>query len=186
MSSQEILVRELESTAITIEWPISRVPEERLLTEPPHSEHKNSERGFKRFFGRWPAYRLFYHLAHYEEFYALPAMRYWLGDPHPDVDIMFPDFAFERSRWENEIKKEPDVEALSRRFRSLREEQIEVTRTIPSDMWKEKKMCTALGTVSAEVVVTKTVEHTLVYGKTILRKALYWDRDLVWLDSQGS
>jgi len=184
MNSQEILVRELESTAITIEWAISRVPEERLLIEPPHSAHKNSERGFRRFFGRWPAYRHLFHLAHYEEFYALPAMRHWLGGPHPDVDIMFPDFSFEESRWENEIKKEPDVEAVSRRFRSLREEQIEVTKTIPSDMWKEEKVRTGLGMVSAEVVVTKTIEHTLVHGKTILRNALYWDRALAWLDAR--
>ena len=52
MSSQEILVRELESTGRTIEWAISCVPEDRLLTEPPHGNHPKSGQGFRTFFGR--------------------------------------------------------------------------------------------------------------------------------------
>ena len=185
MSSQVILTHELESTARTIEWAISCVPGSRLLTVPPHGTHPNSDRGFKTFFGKWPAYRHLFHLVYYEEFYALPTMRHWLGGPHPEVDLMFPDMAQEAARWEDETKKEANVGALLQRFRSLREEQIEVTRSIPAEDWKEEKVSTALGKVSAEVVVTKTIEHTLVHGKTILRNALYWDRALEWLDSGG-
>ena len=185
MSSQEILVRELESTARTIEWAISCVPEGRLLTEPPHRTHPNSGQGFRTFFGRWPAYRHLFHVVHYEEFYALPTMRHWLGGPHPKLDLMFPDMEQEASRWEREKKKGTNVGALLQRFRSAREEQIEVARSILPEDWKEEKVSTALGKVSAEVVVTKTIEHTLVHGRRILRNALYWDRALEWLDSRG-
>jgi hypothetical protein len=185
MNSQEILARELESTARTIEWAISCVPEARLLTEPPHRTHPKSDQGFKTFFGKWPAYRHLFHLVRYEESYALPTMRHWLGGPHPRVDLMFPDMAQEASRWESEKGKGADLGALLQRFGLLREEQIEATRSIPPEHWKDEKVSTALGRVSAEVVVTKTIEHTLVHGKSILRNALYWDRALEWLDSRG-
>jgi hypothetical protein len=185
MKSRQFLVRELESTAGTIEWAISCVPEARLLTEPPHGTHRNSDQGFKTFFGKWPAYRHLFHLAYYEEFYALPTMRHWLDGPHPTVDLMFPNMAQEAARWETEKMKGTDVEALMQRFHSLRKEQIEVMRSIPAEDWKEEKVSTALGKVSAEVVVTKTIEHTLVHGRRILRNALYWDRALEWLDSRG-
>jgi hypothetical protein len=184
MNSKELLVRELESTARTIQWAISLVPEDRLLEEPPHREHPNSDQGFKTFFGRWAAYRHLFHLVRYEKFYALPTMRHWLGDPHPTVDLMFPDMRQEESLWGAQKKTGIDLARLSDKFRSGREEQIEVTRSIPSELWRQELVSTGLGMVSAEVVVTKTIEHTLVHGKTILRNALYWDRALSWLDSK--
>jgi hypothetical protein len=185
MSSQELLARELESTARTIEWAISCVPEGRLLTDPPHGKHPKSGQGFKTFFRKWPAYRHLFHLVRYEELYALPTMRHWLGGPHPTMDLMFPDMEQEQSQWEREKKKGANLGALLQRFRSVREEEIEVTRSISAEDWKEEKVSTALGKVSAQEVVTKTIEHTLVHGKTILRNALYWDRALEWLDSRG-
>jgi hypothetical protein len=98
---------------------------------------------------------------------------------------MFPNMAQEAARWESEKTKGADLKVLLQRFRSLRQEQIEVTRSIPAEDWQEEKVSTALGKVSAEVVVTKTIEHTLVHGRRILRNALYWDRALEWLDSRG-
>ena len=184
MSSKETLVEELETTAKTLEWAISLVPEDRLVIEPPHGEHPKSDHGFRTYFGKWSAYRHLFHLVHYEEFYALPTLKHWLGDPSPMVDLMFPDMEQEESLWKREKRKGPNLAALLQRFRSIRREQIEVTRSIPSDKWSEEKVGTALGKVSADVVVTKTIEHTLVHGKTILRNALYWDRALKWLDSR--
>jgi hypothetical protein len=184
MNSKGLLVGELEATAKTIQWAISRVPESRLLKEPPHGDHPKSDQGFKTFFGKWSAYRHLYHLTHYEEFYALPTMRHWLGDPLPIVDLMFPDMEQEETRWGTEKEKGADLAALLQKFRSVREEQIDVTRSIPLDVWREEKVSTKLGKVSAESVVTKTIEHTLVHGKTILRNALYWDRALEWLNSR--
>ncbi|KPJ58906.1 MAG: hypothetical protein AMJ46_13335 [Latescibacteria bacterium DG_63] len=184
MNSKEFLAGELEATAKTIRWAISLVPEGRLLTEPPHGRHPKSDQGFKTYFGEWAAYRHLFHLVLYEQFYALPTMRHWLGDPHPEVDLMFPDMEQEESRWKNEKQKGADLEALLQRFRLVREEQVEVTRSIPLEGWREEKVSTKLGKVSAEVVVSKTIEHTLVHGKTILRNALYWDRALEWLDSR--
>jgi len=185
MNSKELLVRELNTTAKTIEWAISCVPASRLLKEPPHDKHAKFDHGFKTYFGRWSAYRHLFHLAHYEEFYALPTMRHWLGDPCPKVDLMFPEMEQEETRWKSESEKSADLAALLQRFSSMREEQIEVTRSIAQEVWREERVSTQLGMVSAEVVVMKTIEHTLVHGKAILRNALYWDRALEWLDSRG-
>ncbi len=184
MSSRETLVDQLEATAKTLEWAVSLVPERRLVIEPPHGDHPKSDRGFKTYFGRWSAYRHLFHLVHYEAAYALPTMKHWLGGPPPNVDLMFPDMDQEESLWGREKKKGYDLCRLIERFRSTRKEQIAVTRSIPAAQWSEEKVSTTLGSVSAEVVVTKTIEHTLVHGKTILRNALYWDRALEWLDSR--
>jgi hypothetical protein len=185
MNSKEVLVEQLEATANTLHWAISCVPVDRLLKEPPHGEHPRSDQGFRTYFGKWSAYRHLFHLVHYEESYALPTMRHWLGGPLPEVDLMFPDLDQEESLWKREKKKAPNLAALLQRFYSIRKEQIEVTRSIPLEDWTEESVSTALGKVSAEVVVMKTIEHTLVHGKTILRNALYWARALEWLDSRG-
>jgi hypothetical protein len=185
MNSREILAEQLEATAKTVQWAISLVPEARLMVESPHGEHPRSDRGFRTYFGKWPAYRHLFHLVHYEGSYALPTMKHWLGAPPPKGDLMFPDMDQEEMLWEREKEKGPNLGALQQRFRSLRKAQIEVTRSIPVEAWCQEKVSTGLGKVSAELVVTKTIEHTLVHGKTILRNALYWDRALEWLDSQN-
>jgi hypothetical protein len=185
MNPKEFLAGELEATARTTEWAISLVPKHRLLATPPHGDHPNSDQGFKNYFGKWPAYRHLFHTVYYEHNYALPTMRHWLGDPPVDVDIMFPDMKREELQWESEVKRGPELTALLRRFRSVREDQIEATQSIPLELWREEKVDTGLGKISAELLVTKTIEHTLVHGKTILRNALYWERALEWLDSVG-
>jgi hypothetical protein len=184
MTSKEVVARELESTANTIRWAITLVPENRLMIPPPHGEHPKSAQGFRTYFGKWPAYRHLFHLVHYEEAYALPTMRHWLGDAAPEVDLMFPNMEQEESLWKSEEKKGPDLPALLEDFRSVRKKQLEVLQSIPVEGWRKEKVQTQLGKVSAEVVVTKTIEHTLVHGKTILRISLYWDRALEWLDSR--
>lgn len=184
MSSKDVLVAQLEATAKTLQWAISLVPDDRLALEPTHGELPNSGQGFRTYFGSWSAYRHLFHLVHYEQSYALPTMKHWLGDPLPKVDLMFPDMDLEESLWEREKTNEPNLAVLLHRFRSIRKEQIAVTRSIPVEDWAKEKVSTGLGKVSAELVVTKTIEHTLVHGKTILRNALYWDRALNRLDSR--
>jgi hypothetical protein len=91
MNSKELPVGDLETTAKTIQRAISLVPESRPLKERPHREHPKSDQGFKTFFGKWSAYRHLSHLANYEELYAFPTMRHWLGPPLSEIDPMFPD-----------------------------------------------------------------------------------------------
>jgi hypothetical protein len=184
MNSKETLVEQLEATAKTLQWAVSLVPEGRLVVEPPHGKHPRSDQGFRTYFGNWSAYRHLFHLVHYEGSYALPTMKHWLGHPPPKVDLMFPDMDQEELLWAREKKKGPNLATLLQEFRSIRKAQIEVTRSIPAEVWCQERVSTGLGKVSAEVVVTKTIEHTLVHGKTILRNALYWDRALEWLDSK--
>lgn len=131
MSSKELLVSQLSGTAKVIEWAISQVPQDRLLEAPPHGDHLKSAQGFKTYFGQWSAYRLLFHLVHYEEFYALPTMKYWLGEPHPNGDLMIPDSEEEQEAWARELEAGAELPALLERFRILRDGQVEVLRNIP-------------------------------------------------------
>ena len=184
MSSKEFLAAQLSGTAKVIEWAISQVPQGRLLEAPPHGDHPKSAHGFKTYFGQWSAYRLLFHLVNYEENYALPTMRYWLGESHPNGDLMIPDSEEEQEAWARELEAGAELSALLARFRVLRDEQVEVLRNIPDEEWAIEKLETEFGPVSAEFAVVKTIQHTLEHGNDILKNALYWDRALEWLDSR--
>ena len=90
MDLKEPLASQLRSTAEIIEWAVSQVPQDRLLETPPHGQRPKSDQGLKTYFGQWSAYRLIFHLVHYEEWYALPTMRHYLGEPAPSGDLMMP------------------------------------------------------------------------------------------------
>jgi len=111
-------------------------------------------------------------------------MKHWLGEPHPDVDIIFPNMEIEEAEWETEVEKGVNLPSLLKRFHSVRNKQIEVVNSIRDEHWTEERVRTAFGKVSAVFTVTKTIQHTLEHGNTILRNALYWDRALNWLNQQ--
>lgn len=185
MGSKELLRERLKETARIIEWTILKILQERILEAPPHGRHPHSDKGFKTYFGDWSAYRLLFHLVFYEEVYALPTMRHWLGEPHPEVDLVFPNFDLEQAAWHEGLERGPDLPSLLEKFRAVREKQIRVLEEIPEEEWDREKVDTGLGRVSVDFVVTKTIQHTLEHGDTLLRNALYWERALDWLDSQG-
>jgi len=184
MSSKEILAAQLSGSATVIEWAISQVPQARLFEAPPHGHHRKSAHGFETYFGRWSAGRLLFHLVHYEENYALPTMRHWLGEPHPTGDLMIPDAEEEQAAWARELEAGPELSALLDRFLIVRGEQLEVLHKIPDGELTVEKVETEFGPVSAAFAVAKTVQHTLEHGNEILKNALYWDRALAWLDSR--
>lgn len=184
MISRDFLAKQLEATAQAIEWAITLVPNDRLLEVSPHRSHPKARGGLKDYFGQWSAYRLLFHLVHYEELYALPTMKHWLGEPHPSVDIVSPDPESEEEAWEQELRKGVNSQALLGRFHSARSRQIEVVSSIEDEYWSEEKVTTEFGKVSAEFTVSKTIQHTLEHGNMILRNALYWNRALEWLDQQ--
>jgi len=185
VGSKELLRERLEETTRIIEWAILKIPQERILEAPPHGRHPHSDKGFKTYFGDWSAYRLLFHLIFYEEVYALPTMRHWLGEPHPEVDLIFPNFDLEEAAWHEELERGPDLPALMERFRAVRQEQIRALERIPEGEWDRERVDTGLGRVSADFVVTKTIQHTLEHGDTLLRNVLYWERALDWLESQA-
>ncbi|MFQ6088364.1 MAG: DinB family protein [Candidatus Methanofastidiosia archaeon] len=184
MKSKDFLAKQLKETAKIIEWAINLVPKDRLLEVAPHYNHPKASDTMKRYFGLWSAYRLLFHLTHYEEFYALPTMKHWLGESHPKVDIISPNTEFEKEAWRKELKRGVNLKALLERFHSVRSRQIKVLNSIQDEHWTEERVKTDFGMVSAEFTVTKTIQHTLEHGNKILRNALYWDRALEWLNEQ--
>lgn len=184
MGSKDFLAKQLEETAKIIEWAIKLVPENWLLEIAPHKDHPKALEGMKRYFGLWSAYRLLFHLTFYEENYALPTMKHYLGGSHPDVDIIFPRMEMEEKEFEKEVKKGINLLLLIKRYHSIRKEQIEVLNKIKDEDWTEDKVKTGFGRVSAEFTASKTIQHTLEHGDSILRNALYWERSLDWLDKQ--
>jgi hypothetical protein len=185
MFSKNTLEQQLKGTITLIDWSIALVLVERLLDAPPHGEHPKADPRFSNYFGQWSAYRLLFHLVHYESTIALPAMMHWLGDPAPIFDLMDPNRELEKTAWNEELEQGPDLTNLLDRFHTCRQEQIVVLRAIPDKQWGVEKLNTMLGKVSAAMVVSKTIQHTLEHGSDILKNALYWDRALEWLESRG-
>ncbi len=186
MDPKEFFARQLVETADAVEWAIAQIPAERLLLSPPHGNHPNSNRGFKTYFGEWSAYRLLFHLVYYEWAYALPAMKACAGEIDLHADIVFPESDEEDEMWRQECERGPDLPALLKKYRSLRQEQITVLRAIPEAGWNRESVRTGLGIVSPAFVVAKTLQHTFEHGNAILRNALFWEKALQWLDSPES
>jgi len=43
-------------------------------------------------------------------------MRHWLGEPHPEVDLIFPNFDLEQAAWHEGLERGPDLPALLEKF----------------------------------------------------------------------
>jgi hypothetical protein len=184
MSSKSELGFRLLETENIIKWAISKIPSDRLLEHPPHGQHPHSDRGFKTYFGEWPALRHLFHLVHYEETYAIPAMQYYMGGPHPSGDLIFPQQRLEEISWQESVAHDVNATFLLRRLQELRDLQHQLLQLIPEEEWESEKIITGLGKVSAEFVVSKTVQHTIEHANELLKNALYWERALEWLDRQ--
>jgi uncharacterized damage-inducible protein DinB len=178
MNSKVFLAKQLGETAQIIDWAIRLVPEDRLLEIPPHSTHPKADENMQRYFGLWSAYRLMFHLVHYEENWALPGLKYMLGESI----LAKKDIPNEKEMWDKELVKGVDLNLLLKRFHSVREKQIEVLSKMSDEIWLEKKMNTYWGEVTAEFSVSKTIQHTLEHGNKLTRIAIHWDRLLEYLD----
>ncbi|MBK5112548.1 MAG: DinB family protein [Candidatus Heimdallarchaeota archaeon] len=178
MNSKILLAKQLGETANIIEWAINLVPEDRLLEIPPHSIHPKSDETLKKYFGLWSAYRLMFHLVHYEENWALPGLKHWLGESIPPKNEM-PN---EEMMWEKELQKVVDLNLLLKRFHLVRGKQVEAINKMTNDIWTEKKMNTYWGEATAEFSVSKTIQHTFEHGNKIMRIGIHWDRLLNYLN----
>ncbi|MGC9778340.1 MAG: DinB family protein [Candidatus Heimdallarchaeota archaeon] len=180
ISSKNFLAKQLEETAQILDWAMKLVPEERLLEIPPHSSHSKASEDVKRYFGSWSAYRIFFHLIHYEENVALPNMLLWL-DKSQHIERKC---GGETKAYQEALEKRIDLETLLDSFHKVRKKQIDVINNIPDKLWIEKKPNTNWGNVTVEFIVTKSIQHTLEHGNKILRNVLFWDSHLRQLDSK--
>ena len=179
VNSKNFLAKQLEETAKIIDWAIKLVPKKRLLEIPPHSTHPNASNDVKRYFGSWSAYRIFFHLIHYEETAALPNITLWL-----DKSQQIERCGGETEAYQEALEKRVDLETLLDRFNNIRKKQIDAINNIPDIKWTEKKPNTNWGNVSVEFIVTKSIQHTLEHGNKILRNVLFWDSYLERLESK--
>lgn len=142
---------QLAAGAETVIWALAQVPRARWQQQPP--------------FGGWSPARHLFHLLYYEETRALPIMRLWQGGSMP------PDLpAGEEIAW----GRAAGVEALVEAFRAVRQEQIVVASELADADWTLPRL-TPWGQKNLRWVVTKTTQHTLDHGNSLLQMALFWD-----------
>ncbi len=185
MISKIKLVELLGTSLKSIDYTLSLIPKERFLLPPPHGKHPNAEKGFKTYFGEWSAARQLFHIVFYERNYAVPAMEHWLGEPHPQFDLIFPDPGMEDIFWANTVPDELSALSLIQKLRSVRSEEILITEAVPETDFMDERLLTRLGKLSFVSIVMKTIQHTFEHGSELLKNALLWNGVLEWLDKQG-
>ncbi|NHJ48019.1 MAG: DinB family protein [Asgard group archaeon] len=171
ISSKDFLAKQLEETAQIIDWAMKLIPDDRLLEDPPHFTHPNASEDVKKYFGSWSAYRILFHLLHYEENSALPNIVLWLDESeHLDRRC-----GGESKAYKEVLENRTNLKELLDRFQEVRKKQIKAINKISNKMWTEKKPNTNWGNVTVEFIVTKSIQHTLEHGNKILRNVLFWD-----------
>ena len=146
---------QLRSTLDGFTWAVQQLPVERLYATPPAP------------LGEWSAAQHVFHLLEYEENLALPSMHQWLGAP---LVIRYESLDDAAS---------PSIEELLSRFKSVRQEEIELLPKFSQAAWELKQKTTFWGDVSLRWLVSKTYQHTLEHTHDILRLSLFWDRIIV-------
>ena len=177
-NSREFLAKQLESTAEIIEWTIFLFDKDRLKESPPHENHPKASAEVKTYFGQWSALRVLFHLVFYEEISVLPIMKRCLSESKVTPSEGSND---EEEEWIDGVK----LTELLERFRKVRREQIAIIKATSKEEWNNNKIdYYSHGKVSISWLVAKTIQHTLDHGDKLLRKALYWDDMLNWLNEQ--
>lgn len=179
-NSKDFLARQLEETVQIIDWAMKSVPDERLLENPPHFTHPEASDNVKKYFGSWSAYRILFHLLHYEESAALPNLALWLDES----ERMKRSCGGEKKAYEEAMMNELSLQTLLDRFHVVRKKQIDVLNRITKAQWTEKRSNTNWGNVTIEFIITKSIQHTLEHGNKILRNVLFWDSHLRRLNSK--
>jgi hypothetical protein len=145
---------QLQSTADGFVWAVQQVAENRLYLQPETPV-----------LGEWSAARHAYHMLHYEQTYAIPSMRQWLGGPVPDAAGVNEDAA-----WQEEHK----LAEVLRKFRVIRAQQIAMLTQFEDTTWEELHE-TFWQQQSLRWVLSKTIQHTAEHTHDVLSIALFWD-----------
>jgi hypothetical protein len=145
----------LQASADGFVWGAEQVPEARRIMQPPDG------------LGEWTVARHVFHMLYYEQAFALPGMRQWLGEARPSMDDVNEDAA-----WVN--RQTESVESLLVEFRKVRAEQIALIQEFDDDLWGTTRQ-TVWGTVTLLWVVSKTYQHTAEHTSDVMRIGLFWD-----------
>jgi hypothetical protein len=149
---------QLKASGDGLVWAFTQIDRVRQYHLPPDEEYM----------GLWSPARHVWHVTEYERYVALPSMRQWLNGSKPTDDAWNDD----DTAWSAVKDCKPDE--LIAAFRTVRDEQITFLDQLESIDWTTERE-TIWEYQPLWKVVTKTYQHTLEHGDTLLRMALWWD-----------
>jgi hypothetical protein len=154
---------QLQASARGFIWGTQRVPPERRFLQPPEG------------LGEWSAARHIFHMVFYEQKYALPGMKQWLGEQRPSLEGVSEDVAWAEGK--------DNVEVLIAEFKQVRNDQVALLPMLDDSAWNMS--CeTNWGLKTLAWVVSKTYQHTAEHTSDIMQIALFWDDVEEWKKSK--
>lgn len=120
-----------------------------------------------KYLGDWPPLRHMWHVTEYERCIVLPSMQQWLGGDMPSEAAWIDDDA----AWS--LAQHRASEDFISAFQAVRYEQISLLDHLESVDWATTHQ-TLWGVKPLLMVVTKTYQHTLEHGDTLLKMGLWW------------
>jgi hypothetical protein len=119
------------------------------------------------YMGTWSPRRLLWHVTEYERCLAVPSMRQWLNGSIPGEDAWLDDDA----TWST-VQDRTSGE-LTENFRAVHHAHMLLVDQLADIDWAALHE-TIWGSKSLAWVVTKTYQHRLEHGDTLLRMSLRW------------
>lgn len=159
MQLSEWFDKQIQASAEGLIWSVEQVPAARHFRQPPPN------------LGQWSMARHLFHLVDYEQKFALPLMRQWLGEAAPV-------FAYdEEDVWQR--VQVATIAPLVAQFCAVRNEQLALLPLFKERTWYEERQTFAEDESATLLwVVTKTYQHTAAHTNDVLRMALFWEISL--------
>ena len=172
MNSTEFFVKQLDATMEIIEHCFDLLPYDRIGLSPPHFNHPavKDKTELMNYLGEWSAIHVLIHLVVYEELAVIPEMEKFVLDKESIVD-----WAFVEKKETQELKSNPDLSELLKRFRIVRTRQVDLLKKIDNEILNETKKGTLWGNSYLSNIVNKTIQHTISHGSKLYQKTMYWD-----------
>ena len=161
MNPQQWFTEQLHVGRNAFVWSAKQIPEDRRDTQPPAPEE----------LGEWSAQRHIHHMWNYEHNVAIPSMRLWLAEaltPEKYKEHLTAYVSEEGN--ENNYSYETILDL----FTKGRDEQINMLAQFDDTHWEETQKA-VWGEPTLHWVVSKTFQHTMEHGNTLMRLILFWD-----------